>query len=230
VIFTQPDLYAAEPLALDGFTRSGIYLGHDDRMPSVLSLLADDGARRTAYDGLVALHRQNALIDMRAHPNDPPLFVLHARNIRAIVENHPRADALDLTAIDPLGNLRMAIRPLGDYVVITVDPPKDQTDAWGIALPQTAQEVPCRGQVVAVGSDVKNKTLVYPGASVSFLKFSGSELTIDGVAYQVLSERNILINHDEATPFAKRLVDSLATAFVGDGASGAVPSPLHTQE
>jgi len=91
----------------------------------------------------------------------------------------------------------MKFRPLHDRVLLRrVD--EDTKTAGGIIIPDSAQEKPSQGVVVAVGSgtrgedgtvtplDVKEKD------TVLFGKWSGSEVTIDGEELLIMKESDIL--------------------------------------
>ena len=93
--------------------------------------------------------------------------------------------------------MALNIKPLADRVV--VEPAEaEEVSKGGIFLPDTAQEKPQQGKVVAVGpgkySD--NGTLIEmtitKGQKILFGKYSGSEVTIDGVEYVIMRESDIL--------------------------------------
>lgn len=92
---------------------------------------------------------------------------------------------------------QVAIRPLGDRVVI--EPLKEEaTTRGGIVLPDSAQEKPQKGRVVAVGSGrvLENGQRVAlevkEGDVVLFAKYGGTEVEIGSQEYVVLSERDLL--------------------------------------
>jgi chaperonin GroES len=76
--------------------------------------------------------------------------------------------------------------------------PAEDKSAGGIILPDTAQEKPQQGTVVAVGSgkvsDSGNlvEITVKKGDKVLYGKYSGSEVTFDGVDYVIMRESDIL--------------------------------------
>ncbi len=91
----------------------------------------------------------------------------------------------------------MKFRPLHDRVLVRrVD--EDTKTAGGIIIPDTAQEKPSQGEVVAVGNgtlgdDGKTTPLdVKPKDKVLFGKWSGSEVTIDGEERLIMKESDIL--------------------------------------
>jgi len=88
------------------------------------------------------------------------------------------------------------IKPLGDRVVIELVE-QEETTASGIVLPDSAQEKPQEGKVVAVGSgaivDGKKVELeVKEDDHIIFSKFAGTEVTYDGKEYLILRESDIL--------------------------------------
>ncbi len=91
----------------------------------------------------------------------------------------------------------MKIRPLGDRVVVEPQNAEVKT-AGGIVLPDTAQEKPLMGKVVAVGN---GKTLdngnvvemsVKKGDVVVYGTYSGSDIKVDGKELKILHESEIL--------------------------------------
>ena len=89
------------------------------------------------------------------------------------------------------------LKPLGDRVVIRVLEQEEKT-ASGIFLPDTAQEKPSQGEVVAVGpgklqDDGKRVALdVKVGDKIIFSKYAGTEVKFEGTKYLIVSERDIL--------------------------------------
>ena len=92
---------------------------------------------------------------------------------------------------------KVKIRPLDDRVVVQ---PMDaeETTAGGIVLPDSAQEKPLRGTVVAVGpgklldSGERGELCVTVGDEVIFGKYGGTEIEIDGTDVKILRESDIL--------------------------------------
>jgi chaperonin GroES len=102
-----------------------------------------------------------------------------------IVENHLRGEDL------------MKIRPLHDRVIIK-RLEEERTSPGGIVIPDTAQEKPIRGKVVAVGNGkiLENgevrKLDVKVGDQVLFGKYSGTEVKMDGEELLVMREEDIM--------------------------------------
>ncbi|HUT73435.1 MAG TPA: co-chaperone GroES [Armatimonadota bacterium] len=89
------------------------------------------------------------------------------------------------------------IRPVADHLVVTVTEAEEKTPS-GILLPDTAQEKPQKGKVVAVGPGriLDNGTVAKPevkkGDVVLFTKYGGTEITIGKKEYMVLRESDVL--------------------------------------
>jgi chaperonin GroES len=91
----------------------------------------------------------------------------------------------------------VAFRPLHDRVAIRrLD--AEEKSAGGIIIPDTAQEKPQQGEVVAVGDGLRSETGdimpldVQPGDKILFGKFSGTEVTIDGDELVIMQESDIM--------------------------------------
>lgn len=90
----------------------------------------------------------------------------------------------------------MNLQPLGDRVVVRAIDAETVT-ASGIVLPDTAQEKPQRGKVLAVGAgryeDGKRVPIaVEEGDEVIYSKYGGTELVVDGEDVLILRESDIL--------------------------------------
>jgi chaperonin GroES len=92
---------------------------------------------------------------------------------------------------------KIKLRPLDDRVVIeSLD--AEETTAGGIVLPDTAQERPQRGKVVAVGpgklldSGTRGELSVSVGDEVIFGKYGGTDIEVDGLEVKILRESDIL--------------------------------------
>jgi chaperonin GroES len=91
----------------------------------------------------------------------------------------------------------MKFRPLHDRVVIQRIDAEAKTTG-GIIIPETAQEKPQQGKVIAVGPggrDESGKLIpidVKVGDCILFGKWSGTEIKIDGVEYLIMKESDIM--------------------------------------
>jgi chaperonin GroES len=86
----------------------------------------------------------------------------------------------------------MNITPLADRVL--VEPAAaETTTASGIIIPDTAQEKPQKGSIVAVGAGKKDEPMtVKVGDTVLYGKYSGTELKLEGKDYLIMREADIL--------------------------------------
>lgn len=91
----------------------------------------------------------------------------------------------------------MAFRPLHDRVLVRRVEAEAKT-AGGIIIPDSAQEKPQEGEVVAVGTGVRAEDgKVTPldvkvGDKILFGKWSGTEVKIDGEDLIIMKESDIL--------------------------------------
>ena len=84
------------------------------------------------------------------------------------------------------------IRPLADRVIIEPATAETKT-ASGIIIPDTAQEKPQRGTVVAVGPGKKDEPMtVSVGDAVLYGKYSGTEFKYEGGDYLIMREADIM--------------------------------------
>jgi chaperonin GroES len=91
----------------------------------------------------------------------------------------------------------MKFRPLHDRVVVErID--ADAKSAGGILIPDSAQEKPSQGEIVAVGPggrDENGKLIpidLKKGDRVLFGKWSGTEVKIDGEDLLIMKESDIM--------------------------------------
>jgi chaperonin GroES len=87
---------------------------------------------------------------------------------------------------------KINIKPLGNNVILQ-QAKAETTTASGIIIPDTAQEKPQKGHVLAVGSGTKDhKMSVKVGNTVLYSKYAGSELNYEGNDYLIVKESDIL--------------------------------------
>ena len=91
----------------------------------------------------------------------------------------------------------MKFRPLHDRVVIRrID--QDEKTSGGIIIPDTAQEKPMEGEIVAAGPGARGEDgKLHPldvkeGDRVLFGKWSGTEVKIDGEDLLIVKESDIM--------------------------------------
>ena len=84
------------------------------------------------------------------------------------------------------------IRPLSDSVL--VEPQEAQTKtASGIYIPDSAQEKPQQGKVIAVGPGKKDEPMeVKEGDVVLYGKYAGTEVTFEDKKYLIVKQSDIL--------------------------------------
>ena len=91
----------------------------------------------------------------------------------------------------------LKLKPIGERVIVERVASRAKSDG-GLYLPDSAQEKPQEGKVIAVGSGktLKNGKVVPPsvkaGDRILFGKYSGSELKVDGKEFVFLNEDEIL--------------------------------------
>jgi len=84
------------------------------------------------------------------------------------------------------------IRPLADRVIIE-PAAAETTTASGIIIPDTAQEKPQKGMVVAVGPGKKDEPMtVNVGDVVLYGKYSGTEFKCENGDYLIMREADIM--------------------------------------
>ncbi|MCH9845294.1 MAG: co-chaperone GroES [Alphaproteobacteria bacterium] len=91
----------------------------------------------------------------------------------------------------------MGLRPLHDRVLVRRLEQEEKTSG-GIIIPDTAQEKPMQGEVIAVGSGTKaddgkvTPLDVKKGDTIVFGKWSGNEVKIDGDELLIMRESDIM--------------------------------------
>ena len=91
----------------------------------------------------------------------------------------------------------MDLQPLGDRIIVEVLD-EEATTASGIVLPDTAQEKPQRGKVLAVGPGPRDedgeyiKMDVQVGDEVIFSKYGGTEIKVGADDVLILRESDVL--------------------------------------
>jgi chaperonin GroES len=91
----------------------------------------------------------------------------------------------------------MGFKPLHDRVLVR-RVAEEQKTKGGIIIPDTAQEKPSEGEVIATGPGVRNEDGnvtpldVKAGDRVLFSKYGGTEVKVDGEDLIILRESDIL--------------------------------------
>jgi chaperonin GroES len=92
---------------------------------------------------------------------------------------------------------KINLRPLDDRVVVKPLDAEEVT-AGGIVLPDSAQEKPQRGKIIAVGagklldSGNRGELSVAIGDEVIYGRYGGSDIEVDGDELKILRESDIL--------------------------------------
>ena len=93
--------------------------------------------------------------------------------------------------------MALKLKPLADRVVVEAAPAEEMSSG-GIILPDTAQEKPQQGTVVAVGPGKINDSgkevamSVKKGDKILYEKYSGTEFAFEGTEYLIMRESDIL--------------------------------------
>ena len=91
----------------------------------------------------------------------------------------------------------MNLKPLHDRVLVERVNSEDKTKG-GIIIPDTAQEKPMEGKVLALGNGARNENGqvvaldVKKGDRILFGKWSGTEVKIDGKELLIMKESDIM--------------------------------------
>ena len=91
----------------------------------------------------------------------------------------------------------LSLKPLSDRVVVEPAAAEEKSSG-GIILPDTAQEKPQQGTVVAIGpgkvsdSGILVEMSVKDGDKILYGKYSGTEVNVAGTDYIIMRESDIL--------------------------------------
>ena len=92
---------------------------------------------------------------------------------------------------------QMKVIPLNDKIVVERLEAEDKS-AGGIIIPDAAKEKPKQGKILAVGegkpldNGTRGNFQVKVGDRVLFSSYSGSEVTVEGKEYLIMTEDDIL--------------------------------------
>ncbi|OUV56306.1 MAG: co-chaperone GroES [Flavobacteriales bacterium TMED113] len=83
------------------------------------------------------------------------------------------------------------LKPLGDRILVEALPAEEKVG--GIYIPDTAQEKPQKGKVVAVGpGNTENPITLKVGDKILYGKYSGTEIKYEGSEYLIMRESDVL--------------------------------------
>lgn len=91
----------------------------------------------------------------------------------------------------------MAFKPLHDRVLVKRIAATEKTKG-GLIIPESAKEKPAEGEIVSVGEGARKDSgeLIAPavkaGDRILFGKWSGTEVTLDGVEMLIMKESDIM--------------------------------------
>ena len=91
----------------------------------------------------------------------------------------------------------MKVVPLNDKIVVKRLEAEEKTTG-GILLPDTAKEKPKQGKVLSLGEGKRLENgkrapfQVKEGDTVLFTSYAGSEVTVDGEEYLIMTEDDVL--------------------------------------
>lgn len=86
----------------------------------------------------------------------------------------------------------MKIQPLGDRVVLQYKK-AEESNAFGIVLPDSAKEKPQEAVVVAVGEGTSDhKMFLEEGDRVICSKYAGTEIKLEDEEYTIVSQENVI--------------------------------------
>lgn len=91
----------------------------------------------------------------------------------------------------------LGLKPLAGYVLVA-PAESETTTASGILLPESTQEKPTQGQVVAVGPEMMlegGKSVACPvqiGDVVVYKKWGGDEIKVGGVEYKLVKFEDLM--------------------------------------
>ena len=90
------------------------------------------------------------------------------------------------------------VKPLGDKILVKRKEETEKTSAGGIIIPDTVTDKPTEGIVEALGAGrrLEDGTILPPnvkvGDKVLFGKYSGTDVTVDGAEYLIMSEDDVI--------------------------------------
>ena len=92
---------------------------------------------------------------------------------------------------------KVSLQPLGDKVVVEREESLDVTTG-GIVLPDSAQDKPSRGTIIAVGTGAllddgtRGELQVKKGDRILFTSYAPEQINLDDEEYLLMSESDIL--------------------------------------
>ena len=86
----------------------------------------------------------------------------------------------------------MNVKPLADRVLVKPAEAEEKT-ASGIIIPDSAKEIPLKGEIIAAGKGTKDEEMVLkPGDHVLYGKYAGTEIELEGTKYLIMRQSDVL--------------------------------------
>lgn len=86
----------------------------------------------------------------------------------------------------------MKVKPLADRVLVQ-PVAADEVTVAGIIIPDSAQEKPLKGTILAVGPGTKDEPMTLKeGDTVLYGKYAGTEVEIDGEKVIIMRQNDVL--------------------------------------
>ena len=86
----------------------------------------------------------------------------------------------------------MTIKPLADRVLVEAKEAETKT-ASGLYIPDTANEKPQQGTVIAVGAGKKDEPMeLKEGDTILYGKYAGQEVNVDGKTYLIMRQSDVV--------------------------------------
>lgn len=88
-------------------------------------------------------------------------------------------------------------RPMSGKILVKPEPAEQKTSS-GIIIPDSAQERPQRGKVVAIGKPKKDEEMeIKVGDLVLYGRYAGTEIKIDNEEYLIMNQTDVLLVIEE---------------------------------
>jgi co-chaperonin GroES (HSP10) len=135
-------------------------------------------------------HEPLAIVDRRSHPEaDGRIPKVDPDGVTAI---HDNPDTVTLAEVD---RVYSEPTPIKDYLLVRQNAKETVYHGTRFLIPESAQEHPNKGVVVATGPDLWRTeppaAPVKPGDVVTFGRYNAEEIEIDGEIYQLVRFHDI---------------------------------------
>lgn len=114
---------------------------------------------------------------------------MKSNDFLAEAEDRVKKEAVKNFSVVPKPELPPGFVPLGSYILVWVDQDSETAGEEGILFkPAVAKERPDSGEVIVCGADVQ---VLQPGDRISFVRYSGKKITVDGEDYSIMKEAEV---------------------------------------